>query len=363
MTLYIYYKENTKLYYFWPLDQYAQNLETQEVHSIKPEDNFVPKPKKLSYYEKNSNISKEKQEKELKKHREKLLEKQKQEKNNSLKNKLEELKTSAKEFKKSEEFKTKKEEIKDQILNLPKEEFVINNLDTSFATWYNPPANSSNVFIPWLYAYPNDNCWWKVPCYWQFETTYDWENCAVWCWPVAWWMIYWYYDRNWYFPDLMPWWSAPTINDTEVENTPINNIIKFIGDYYVSTKCNSEWNWAWSTSLGNFLNWIDYAIDRWYTSSSANLTYNDNTSILFNVIKYEIYNWRPIVVNTKKHIMVAFWYYDWWQKIVRINLWYWNNHKFNNNYYSSNIDYNIDSIYYNWSSKPLKSVVRVNISN
>lgn len=58
-------KENTKLYYFWPLDQYAQNLETQEVHSIKPEDNFVPKPKKLSYYEKNSNMTIEEQEKEI----------------------------------------------------------------------------------------------------------------------------------------------------------------------------------------------------------------------------------------------------------------------------------------------------------
>ncbi len=65
--------ENTKLYYFWSLDQYAQNNTTKEVHSLKPEYNFTPKAKKLLYYEKNSNLSKEEQTKELEKHNEEFM--------------------------------------------------------------------------------------------------------------------------------------------------------------------------------------------------------------------------------------------------------------------------------------------------
>ncbi len=60
--------------------------------------------------------------------------------------------------------------------------------------------------------------------------------------------------------------------------------------------------------------------------------------------------------------MIVFWYYDWWQRIARINVWYWNIGQVNN-HYLSNIDYNIDSIYYWTTTQKLASLIKVKISN
>jgi len=52
----------------------------------------------------------------------------------TLKSELKTAKQVAKEFKKSDEFKKEKEEIKDQILQVPEEEYSFKALDFAFAT-------------------------------------------------------------------------------------------------------------------------------------------------------------------------------------------------------------------------------------
>lgn len=335
--------KNNKLYYFWAFDQYIENLDNWNVLSINPNDDIE---NKLLNFQNLDKIELKEKEKIAK---------------DELKQKLKDLKKEAKEYKKSIDFKNKKEEIKDQILQLPKEEFVINNLDMSYAS-YTPPAYSSNVFVPGVhvYSWSNYNCWGLVPCYNQYMTTYYWNTCAVWCVPVAWWMIYWYYDRKWQFPNLIPW-TAPTIN-----NSTINNVIKDIWENYVNTKCNINWGITWDTSLSDAVNWINYAIDKWYTNSTSQRIKHSNLSTIFYHIKDEIYNWRPVIVNTGSHSMVAFWYYNWWQNIVRINVWYWHNNKISDwiySYYLSNMEYNINSIYYWSNTQKLESLIKINISN
>jgi hypothetical protein len=237
----------------------------------------------------------------------------------------------------------------------------VNNLDMSYAS-YTPPAYSSNVFVPGshIYSWLDYDCWWLVPCYNQYITYYNWERCAVWCVPVAWTMIYWYYDRKWQFPNLIPWTAS------DINNTTIRTIIKDIWENYVNTKCNDNWWLTWDTSLTDALNWINYAINKWYTNSTVTKLSSKNLTYLFNNIKNEIDNWRPIIVNTSSHSMVAFWYYSWWVNIVRINVWYWEDgtiYDWTYNYYLSNMEYNINSIDYWLDIKPLKSLIKVNIVN
>lgn len=219
---------------------------------------------------------------------------------------------------------------------------------------YTPPAYSSNVFVPgWIYVW----CWWKVPCYEQFDVDYNGVTCLVWCVPVAYAIIYWYYDRKWTFPDLFPW-KASTLN-----NDISKIVIEYLWKVNLWTYCK---NWWWATSATNVESWINYAKERWYLNSYSELK-QSSLSVMFNILKYEISNWRPIIANTDWHSMVSFWYYESLNsgiKIIRLNLWYWPSYQVSNGYYWSNIDYNINSIYYEWQNKwSIKSVVRVVISN
>jgi len=84
----------------------------------------------------------------------------------------------------------------------------------------------------------------------------------------------------------------------------------------------------------------------------------NNLANTFRSIYNPYYSWEDA------HSLVAFWYKSTWiSKIVRINLWYWWTKKYWS-YYVSNIDQNLDSVYYNWSgSKSAKEIVEINISN
>ncbi len=225
-------------------------------------------------------------------------------------------------------------------------------MDTSFADYTNPGV--SDVFVNWNYY---SWCYGKIPCYSQFETTYNWGTCQVWCVPVAYAMVYWYYDRKWDFPNLFPW-VAWNYNDNISEI-----VIEYLWKINLWTYC--KWSW-WATKPSNLKNWINYAISRWYDNSYSDLKIW-NLSYLFNILKYEINNSRPIIANTESHSMVAFWYYNTNNsdtKIIRLNLWFGNSYQVDSGIFWINVDYNMDSIFYNWENKWwIESLIKVVISN
>jgi len=114
------------------------------------------------------------------------------------------------------------------------------------------------------------------------------------------------------------------------------------------------------------MNWaVQYAKDRWYLGTTAKRI-TAPSDLLFNPIKSEINNSRPVVLSNWSHAFVWFWYYYGSEnvnyKVIRVNLWvnlnyteWW--------YYWTNIDYNVDSIYYNWTWSELKKVFKFVISN
>lgn len=240
------YTNDNKFYYFSPFEQYIENKKTKEIFSINKEENidfqinsFILKEKMsiieelykkdLAELEKNNeeniekndinkvNLTKEEfLEKIINEYEDQIekntklnnflnlieldkviIDSKRIELENMLERKLEELKSWVKEYKKTEDFKIQKEKIKDQILNIKDEKFVIKSLDMSFAS-YNPWTNISNIFVSWINAPSSSWCSWKVPCYNQmFNSTYNWINCNVaGCTPTALWIIYWYYALN-----------------------------------------------------------------------------------------------------------------------------------------------------------------------
>lgn len=337
-----------KLYYFSPFEQYSLNTKNNKIKSISINDNIeksIKNDSKLTEPEKEQKIK---------------------EKDKELKERLKDLKQEAKKYKESEEFKKKKKEIKNQILSVPKEEFVMNslnmanasNLKWNWGTAYEPTTYSSNILIPW---YTYSSCSWKIPCYEQFETNYNWQYCLVWCVPLAYSMIYGYYDRRWQFSNLVPW-IASTLNSSEIENMT-QELGAYLWTYCTWTRWDTN---AWDMDLG-----ITYAVNKWYTNSTSTYYHSNNKSYLFNLIKYEINNERPLIWWTGDHAFVIFWYYNTSNsdiKIVRVNIWWWNLYNVTdenwNIYLLSNVDYNIDSIYYWWNDHEwIKHLVKVIVSN
>lgn len=314
-------EENTKMYYFWPFEQYSENTVSWDVNSINPNDydNSINKDKKLSNQEINLKINSQKE---------------------NIKNKFKNSKDEAIKFKKSSEFESRKNEIKKIKESIPAWEFSMKLLPMSYAdteipntSWYIAPS-ASNIFLPgWM---SSTICSWATPCYKQ----YDIGNCKSWCWPTAISIVYGYYDRNWKW-DLLPW-TAWLVNDFNI--TTMNNSIRTM----VSTNC-----W-WSTNVNNMPLAIQYAKDKWYTNSTSNYYLNKSISNIFSKVKTEINAWRPIIIANDNHAMVAFWYNSNVNNIVRVNLWWGGSSVINWNwvtYQTSNIDYNINSMYYNWSSQ------------
>ena len=204
------------------------------------------------------------------------------------------------------------------------------------------------------------NCVWATPCYDQFTTTYNWENCYVWCWPVAVWIVFWYYDNNWY-PNLIPGSNHFTNNN----------------NYFVNSMIRKLWDRMWTWCIGNtgvtdssmYTIADDYAADKWYLWTSSSLIQNLTTSQVFNHVKSEIDSEKPIVINIEWdwniwHSVVWFWYKSNSSKVVRINLWYWWEDSYYWYYYWSNIDQNLDAVYFNWNNNDYATeVLKINISN
>lgn len=211
----------------------------------------------------------------------------------------------------------------------------------SYAATYTSPG-SSNVFIPWWQS--SSSCKWATPCYKQFTYSYSWDSCKVWCSPLAMWIIFGYYDRNGY-PNLVPWTAWLT------NSYYVNNMIKTIWNL-MNVGCYGN---AWLTSLNNMPNWIQYAKNRWYNNAVALKNSSLTAWWVYNASKIEVNAWRPLMVNTNKsngsdgHTTVVFWYKSsWTAPIVRINMgWWW--YDTENWYYTSNLDQNLNSIFYNAS--------------
>lgn len=327
--------DNNNFYYFSPFEQYAENEITGNVSSINPQDDEVltnKASKSVSTYNK-SNWK------------------------NTLKEKLDNAKKESAKFKKSEEFKKLKKELKENKLTVPNDEISFKVLDMAMASY--KEVASSNKFIPW-----NEYSWckWKVPCYQQFSTKYNWVTCAVGCIPLAYGMIYWYYDRIWLYPDLLKETVAPTLN-----NSSVNDMVTELG-IYLKTSCTEDWVWVTKGSVSD--KWIEYAKNKWYSWSVAERISWTTYELFHNHIKSEINNWRPVIVNTKTHWFVAYGYLNTNlvnTKIIRVNLWVWPDYKINGlnkSYYWSSIDYDMDSIFYDNQNKWwIINVVKVKIMN
>lgn len=343
--------EENMLYYFSPFEQYAENKRNGNISSIDPQDDFwyeVSEKNKLS------------------------LQEVKTKKNNTLKEKIESSKKEAKTFKKSVEFKEIKKELKEKKQTNGKEEVSFKYLDLALADvdeWNNSYTSpwASNIFIIWSNT---PDCWSRTPCYHQYKTTYNWKSAYSWCSPTAMAIIYGYYDRNGKW-NLIPWTAA------SASSTPSNfdPIIKSVIDtlkiqmswYYIYNSVHDIYE-VWVTQ-SNFKNWIQYAKDKWYSSSTA-VTETWDTTTLFSQIKTEINNNRPVVLHLKPsngqsggHSVVWYWYKNTWTTpIVRINMWWWYTLLSWTTYYSSNIDYNINSMYYSGNIRYTYWITKININ-
>lgn len=337
--------DDNKLYYFSPFEQYWINEKSWEVSSIDPVDNIdqeLAQEPKLTKEEKKEKRKKSKTE---------------------LKNRIINAKKEANEFKKTEDFKSKKKELREKKQSIPSDEFSYKILpfaenvnaadDILNQNWYTPII-ASDTFVPWSTTW---TCWSRVPCYKQFSTIYKLKTCSVWCAPVAVWMIYWYYDRQWTYPNLVSW-TANYINDSTT-----NTMIKTLWDKML-TFCS--WT-QWETYSSNNTLSIQYAKDKWYANSVAKYITWTSTA-LFTTIKTEINAWRPVLLNTDNHSIVVYWYNKSFTtaNLIRVNLWWgpnstikWVDWK----YYSlSSIDYNINYIYYNSANHIAKSIVTFKIA-
>jgi len=337
---------DNKLYYFSPFDMYSENTKTNEVSSINPEDNID------SILNQDKTLTKD----------EKII--KRQELKNLLRDKILQLKKDADEYKKTDDFKNKINDLRDKKQTIPKGEVSYKILPFANAgtvpwdwwTWYIPPSNVSNTFVAWdVYS----GCNWKLPCYKQIlGVNYNWSNCAVWCVPTAYTILFWYYDRKWNFPNLISWIASTTWSSVE------DNVMIDLWKNYMLTSCS----WAvWLTTVNNWMSWaILYAKSKWYT----NTIWTPYTSNIFANIKTEINAWRPVILWNWIHAIVWYWYYNTTnttKQIIRVNLWYWALYNVTDSWwwihYWSNIDYNINSLYYNSSTQPwINSMVRIIIS-
>lgn len=324
---------NEKYHYFGPLDIYSENLDNWDVQTI---DNS----EQVDFRKNDKNNNERKQE---------------------LKNDLNDRKIKSKEYKNSDDFKKKKEEIKDEILNMPKEEFGMKVLDLANAdlpiwpSWNYISPWVSDIIINWS---STADCTSRTPCYDQFTTSYTPPPvpytsavCYSWCTPTAIAILFWYYDRQWLFPNLVPW-TAPSAWIWSVVQTLVNAIKP-----YIWTTCVRRWStniYEWFTTASNAKNAKQYAISKWYINTTSAYVSWDLTT-LFSQIKTEINAWRPIITHMQNsqtwHATVTYWYKSSPSNsnIVLMNMWWW---KFpvdwGITYTYSSINQNLWAVYYVW---------------
>jgi len=332
--------DNNKFYYFSPLSQFSENKKTWEVESINIQDYTLAEAeiKKTSSSDEKLEFSDTR-----KSDTEKLSI------NSILKNNLEKAKNSAKQFKESDKFEKIINQIKENKLTKNTDEYNTKTLDMkSVSPWTETIWKS--VYVKWKSTYM---CWSRIPCYKQFKQNYimdNWKNCLSWCSPTALAMIYGYYDRNNIYPDLVPWVAKDYIDDSNTNST-VTNMINTIREQ-MWTRCTLDSDWA--TTVSKIPLAIQYAKDKWYKNSKSERKIN-NTMMLFLKIADEIANGRPVLLSTKTHTLVAYWYKKVvWDKMVRVNYW-WGRKS------HATVDVNVDSIDINWKNQAVKSIITINI--
>jgi len=277
-------KEDIKFFYFGPFDIYARNIYTQTIYPFDPQFYSVDKT---------------------------IIEERIQEIQNVFELQLSEIVR----FKKSDAFQIYKN-------NLLMEK---NNFFSIYSPWSEVIWNWK--FVKWE---SSPNCGSRIPCYQQFNYNY---GCAAGCTPVAIAMIFWYHDRVWNFPNLVP--DTLALDKNTWGNNSTDNMIKNIRSYL-----NSYCSWAGSnTSSDNFWRGILYAKNQWLYGSSSAYTYvspDPDSPPSSSLYTGEINAGRPVMMNLQRiiegnkksgHNVVLYWYHmnNSWH--VRVNAgWenYWN---------------------------------------
>ncbi|MDP2091284.1 MAG: C39 family peptidase [Candidatus Gracilibacteria bacterium] len=331
---------NEKYYYFGPLDIYSENLDNGDVQTIVKTEQI-----------------------DLKKN-----DKETNDRKKELKNRIKKGKLEAKEFKKSDEFKKKKEEIKDEILNVPSEEYSMKILNFANADLpggtngtYTSPG-TSDIKVP---GSNTTDCTSRTPCYQQFQTTYGSLSCSSGCAPTAVAILFGYYDRNG-LSNLVSG-TAPT---TEIMNTTSKGLVTSVAGK-IGTYCKGT---EGATNITNIPNAKQYAIDKGYLNTTSSFI-SGTTATLFTEIKSEINLGRPVISNIiyqkdgtqRGHTTVVYGYKSSPSNsnIVLMNMG-WGVYKVDglNTYTYSSINQNLSSVYYFGSyNKPVTSIVKFNIKN
>jgi len=340
-------KWENKFYYFSPLSQFWENKTSWEVKSINPQD-YIQAEAEI----KNTSNSK----KELKTNESREANNKELSVSSILKSKLEKAKASAKEFKKSNKFKEIKAEIEKNKLTNNTEEYNSKTLNMrSVSPWSETIWNA--VYVKWS---STSMCGSRIPCYKQFKWNYDMDNgdnCDSGCSPTAMAMIYWYYDRNNIFPDLVSGIAKDYIDNAST-NSNITNLINAVRED-MKTRCKLRDDWlssSWPTSRSNIKKAIQYAKDKWY-SNSVSFLKTDSTIWLFGDIIHEIARGRPVIIHTETHTLVAYWYKKVVSdKMIRVNYWWWRKSH-------ATVDVNMDAININWKKRNVEAITTIEIKN
>jgi len=311
----------TKIYYFWPFNQWSVNERTGEVQAIDPQ--HYPNGVRDRWNQR------------------------------ELQEKFYELKNNVTNVKESEEFQSQLQKIKEMEYGFRKDDFAYQVIQRGYAASYSYPG-TANKTVTWS----NFNWCWLTPCYEQFQVLG--HDCPIGCGPVAVAIVFWYHQKN-SKPFLFPAWYAPSdiwINNYNV-NTDITTVIE---DIHTFTWTSCLW-WGWYTSSSNMIQAKEYP-KAWYykqtTSESSGFFSTDAT--LFTNIKNEVIANRPIILRTRNHYMVVFGYNPTANnRIIRVNLWWWKNSIIQPNYATWDINYDMNSIYYNWSTHTALTTISYDI--
>lgn len=334
-------KNNTKLYYFWAFDQFWLDKNTKQVKAINPKYEESINQDLKKYKESNKNLKEEQLDLQYKKQKE-----------NYLKEQFSERQKQVKQYFEKNAVKNKLEVLQSQI----ESNWILRK---SWKNWYVRPW-AADVMVPWAWFTWNW-CNWLTPCYRQFDVYYQSENKTwrVWCTPVAWWILYWYYDRNWYWSLID--WIAPSYNYpiTGHDNVAINRAIVSLN--------NLMWTflkkWEWLTLKIKRYLWINYAKNHWYPRSTVYVTrFSQSSSSISDNVKSEINSWRPVILSNASHSMVAFWYSSANKYIVTMNMWWWTTKV--NWYTTSMINYDLRApLVYLWKKQgKVKYYINIKIS-
>lgn len=245
------------------------------------------------------------------------------------------------EYKLSEVFKETKKELENRGLTSYEQNSVIGIL-----SWYAAANTPTNQYVSWA---STTNCPSRIPCYKQFEFTYTSWACNTGCVPTAIAMIFGYHDRQWTFPNLVTWTAVDHITGS-LSSSAITTMINTVRTYVWTTCSWTSPNTVGSTTIWNTSLGIQYAKDKWYLWSTAQV-YTSSRNKLLQIIKNEIIAGRPVVAWIQwstGHAVVAYWYSsDPTSRMIRVNYGWWKDLKLFNistNPYTAAVDMNIDSI-------------------